>query len=90
MNKLSTWLAIIAAIVYSGAYYYARQNFDTQYTACVKTEPALEQYCSCKRDTMLDEVSIYRVITTYSREMERVRKFSGTACYKDKVQPPRK
>ena len=39
MNKPSTWLALIAAAVYVGAYWYANKDFDAIYAACVKAEP---------------------------------------------------
>ncbi len=89
MNKPSTWLALIAAIVYFGAYWVSKQDIDAMYDACVKDQPARERYCLCKRDAMLDEVTIYRVITAYSREMERVKTLGSAACGRDDVQRPR-
>lgn len=80
MNKPSTWLALIAAIVYIGVYWYSTQTFDAIYEACVKDQPAREQTCLCQRDSMLDEVSLYRLVTSHSREMERVKQFGSAAC----------
>ncbi len=80
MNKPSTWLALIAAIVYFGAYWYAKQDSEAIYQTCVKDRPAAETQCRCARDAMLDEISIYRVIMSYSREMERAKTFAGAAC----------
>ena len=88
MNKPSTWLALIAAVVYSGAYYFSNQEFDAMYEVCLKDRPTRERICLCERDTMSDEVSIYRVITAYSSEMERVKKFSSAACARVEGQLP--
>jgi hypothetical protein len=84
MNKPSTWLALIVAAAYVGAYWYAKQDFDAQYQACVKDRPSLEKHCLCQRDAMLDEVTIYRIITAYSSEMKRVKSFAGAACVRVK------
>ena len=54
--------------------------FDAIYEACVKDQPAREQTCLCQRDSMLDEVSLYRLVTSHSREMERVKQFGSAAC----------
>ncbi|MEC9151633.1 MAG: hypothetical protein VYA59_01530 [Pseudomonadota bacterium] len=80
MNKPSTWLALIAAAVYIGAYWYSNKDFDAMYGSCVKEQPAREQFCACRRDEMSGEVSLYRIITGYTKELERVKKFGTIAC----------
>lgn len=87
MNKPSTWLALIAAVVYIGVYWYSLQTFESIYAACVKDQPAREGVCACQRDSMTDAVSLYRLITSHSREMERVKQVASAACLRR--DPPR-
>lgn len=87
MNKPSTWLALVAAVVYVGVYWYSLQSFETIYAACVKDQPGGDGYCACQRESMTDEVSLYRLITSHSREMERVKQLASAACVRR--DPPR-
>ena len=80
MNKPSTWLALIAAAVYVGAYWYANKDFDAIYAACVKAEPGQETVCACQREKMSDEVSRYRAITGYNTEMARLKTCATASC----------
>jgi len=80
MNKPSTWLALIAAAVYVGAYWYANKDFDAIYAACVKAEPGQETVCACQREKMSDEVSLYRAITGYNTEMARLKTYATASC----------
>ena len=80
MNKPSTWLALIAAAVYVGSYWYANKDCDAIYAACVKAEPGQETVCACQREKMSDEGSLYRAITGYNTEMARLKTFAAAAC----------
>ena len=80
MNKPSTWLALIAAAVYVGAYWYTNKDFDTIYASCVKAQPDLEKVCACRRDKLSDDLSLYRAITGYTTELARVKKCAHASC----------
>lgn len=80
MRKPSTWLAIIAAVVYCGAYWYSKQNIDSVYHDCLKGDGTRAALCDCQREAMMDAVSLYRVITAYEQEMTRVRQAGEAAC----------
>ena len=80
MNKPSTWLALIAAAVYVGAYWYVNKDFDAIYAACVKADPGQETVCACQREKMSDEVSLYRAITGFNTEMARLKTYATASC----------
>lgn len=80
MNKPSTWLALIAAAVYCGAYFYSKQNIDALYDDCLRGDGARAALCDCRREAMMDAVTLYRIITSYSQEMARVQQAGEAAC----------